>query len=368
MKHLTLAFISIGLSLPALAFTPASTHFPDENSIIVLPAPDYAFAPQPVPKFPGEVTLPPLSGGFAVGLTGTYLRPAVGHGDLQYAIVNPGTPLNTIQQIDPSYYWGWGVNVGYAFNGTSNDVNFNYSHYDADYEEIINNNNPTFTPNNIIPFNTSNPTLFPFAHNQATFTLDQVDLTGGQYVDIGSRFELHPILGVRWSDLQRTLDGDFSKKIGISTLTERTDEKSDFSGIGPLLGTDAAYSIGDGFGLVGHADAGVIIGSINSKTTNSTVITVPIQNNTNNQVTFFSSAALNNGSRRRIVPVVGGKVAADYTYAFDYDTNATLTVEAGYQFDEYFNIIDRIYISNGALETTDLSFDGPYVNVTYHTI
>ena len=49
-----------------------------------------------------------------------------------------------------------------------------------------------------------------------------------------------------------------------SSISQATSfaEESDFQGIGPLIGVDASYYVGMGFGIVGHFDSALLVGNI----------------------------------------------------------------------------------------------------------
>jgi hypothetical protein len=177
---------------------------------------------------------------------------------------------------------------------------------------------------------------------------------------------------------------------GLSTLAQLSsfasvEEESDFSGIGPLAGIDASYYMGLGIGAVAHADAALLIGSIDVKSTilasNNSSLTVD-----NNGTTNASSVGVfnyENDSTRRVVPVTDLKLGLDYTYMFNNAANSDLTFEMGWQASEYFNAIDRLATSSSvpilgdatgllgssqilSTSTSSLGIDGPYASLTLH--
>jgi hypothetical protein len=85
-----------------------------------------SFAALPMDSSPSTINVPQLDGGFVLGVTGLYMQPSASNGDLDYASVNSAVSPNSqpnLKAIEPGYDFGWGVNLGYVFPGTGNDVN-----------------------------------------------------------------------------------------------------------------------------------------------------------------------------------------------------------------------------------------------------
>lgn len=179
---------------------------------------------------------------------------------------------------------------------------------------------------------------------------------------MGCRLSLHPYTGLRWLDLERKIETNFTAPTEEAIATFSTAEKSDYTGFGPLLGVDATYYITYGIGLIAHFDSGILVGDIDSKI-NSTFIVPPTT-----ESNFYKA-----DSTTRIVPIVEGKLGADYTYLFNNAAQSYLTFEVGYQASHYYRAIDRVYSesagSDGIIterKTADFSINGPYVSLTVH--
>jgi hypothetical protein len=375
MKRISIALAAIGISVGAMAAFPAATN-------------------------PTEVSIPSLTGGFVIGATGFYLQPSDTKGDLDYASSNvnnnsvtsatAGNAAVNLHNVDPGYDWGWGVNAGYIFPNTGNDVNLSYFHFDSTENastsvtgfngSLGQNTNGNF----ILPvgFVVSNGNSYQNVTATAKYELDQVDLTAGQYINVGCRLSLHPIAGVRWAQVDRKLTENYSapgtsgliastnlttNNLGNGTLT--LNEKSDFEGIGPLMGLDASYYIGQGVGLVGHFDSALLVGNINSQTTEA----MSRLNNLffpSGQSTFNATYTAN--SAHRLVPVLDAKLGINYTYVFDNVANSDVTVEGGWQNSHYWNAVDRLQVVDGTgagivgRTTSSLALSGPYLSVIVH--
>lgn len=336
----------------------------------------FAFASLAAASSPTEVTVPQLPGGFFIGGTGLYLQPSLNNGDLDYAAIrnrSVSTGANLVAnpkvvQVEPGYDWGWGVNLGYEFPQTGNDINLSYIHLDTKDSDSV-----TANPQDLTEIN-PNPVPFvsiSYTTGSATakIDLDQVDLTMGQALIIGQRLAMHPIAGLRYADIDRTIQSNFDEpdRNGATRQDIRdifsVTNKSDFSGIGPLVGTDLDYYLGNGFSIVGHTDAGVLIGNIKSNT------------NANDFTPSLSQTlivTINKDSHSHLTPVADAKLGAAFTYHFSNTNASYLTVEAGYQGNEYFNAIETLrpdYLINAASPQTqnaNLLLDGPYANITVH--
>lgn len=351
MKRVAIVLATLGVSISSLAALPATTD-------------------------PTLIAVPQLPGGFVIGASAFYLQPSAHHGDLDYASVASGTSAifaGSLKNVEPGYDWSWSLNIGYIFPNTGNDVNLSYFHLDTDNNDSISVNDGS----NIIPINFVNPELEENVLNanaKAEYNLNQVDLTAGQFLDVGCRLILHPFVGLRWAEIERDLKSrfvEFSAPSG-GTLDDifSINEKSNFDGIGPLVGADASYYIGLGFGIVSHFDSALLIGNIDSQ---SNVIHIDNIEEGNPSILFTTQ--LKKDDIRRIVPVLDAKLGADYTYVFNNAANSHLTFEVGWMFSNYFNAVDRLSgAASGGITTTfitkrttsDLSLNGPYVNITFH--
>lgn len=350
MKRLSIALAAIGLSAGALAALPAATD-------------------------PTVVSVPQLPGGFVVGATAYYMEALPTNGDLDYASVNFGTSstfFSELKEVEPGYDWGWGVNVGYIFPNTGNDINLSYFQLDTDDTDHIAVVTDTPVFGFILPiFNevTNFTGSFFFAAAKAEYDIHQVDLTAGQYIDIGCRLIAHPYAGLRWAQVDRDLDSFFvGTGVGLVSfpfLAVR--EKSDFDGIGPIAGIDASYYIYMGFGAVAHFDTALLVGNIDTDTDifanqGGTGLTTP----------FFNALKIDDNNR--VVPVLDAKLGLDYTYVFNNCENSDLTLEVGWQVSNYFNAVDRVNTfvdATGAdfiqgRTTSDVGIQGPYVSLVFH--
>lgn len=351
-----------------------------------------AFAALPATTDPTLISVPSLSGGLVVGVTGYYLQPSTSNGDSDLASIDTH-PANSnssffsnLLKIEPSYSWGWGANIGYIFANTGNDINLTYFNLNTGKEtETI----ATLSPNDIEPVNL-NPgqlkDIFDQVNADNDYQINQVDLTLGQSINVGCRLNLHPKAGLRYAHIERNhsaqLSGDFSQTFQDgSTFNLNTraimNDNSDYSGIGPIAGIDASYYMGMGFGMIAHADAALLLGNINSEndlSATSRFIFTTAEGQVQSQ-TSRGNFTFNNDSTQRIVPTINTKLGSDYTYLLNNAANSNITFEVGYQASEYYHALDRMVERVATLEqpgniihhtTSTLDLNGPYASLTLH--
>ncbi|QLH41486.1 MAG: hypothetical protein HWD59_01330 [Coxiellaceae bacterium] len=343
------------------------------------------YAAYPAATNPTEVSVPQLPGGFVVGGTLLYLQPTPTNGDLDYATlttINPvasGQAFNTstsVVSLDPSYTFGGGVNVGYIFPGTGNDINLSYIHLNSDDDSTTVNGANQF----ILPINTAILPVIPFpglayssssATTSVQYNIDQVDLSFGQFLEVGCRLVLHPFAGARFAAIERKQQNNYVGTVSApqfdinnNPLLQQTNQKSDFYGVGPLAGLDASYYLWRGIGLVGHFSGALMVGSIDAKQTATQALT--LGSFFGETVNLTEDESIETNSSTRIVPAVDAKWGLDYTYLFNNSIDSDLTIEAGYQVSQYFNAIDKVSLLDGATSTSNLGLNGPYISLTIH--
>lgn len=335
-----------------------------------------AFASLPNISSPNEITIPQMNGGFTLGVQGIFLQPSPTNGDTEFASFNNAVAPNATPQtaaVEPGRPFGYGVNLGYIFANTGNDVNLSYTHFSTNNFGQVTGPSQSIVPMNFVIIM---PDIagFSFAHTTAQYDMNIVDLTAGQFVDVGSRLSLHPFVGLRYASLNRDLNNRFIQTVPNHDDKLLVDESSDFDGIGPLAGMNANYYLGMGFGVVAQIDSALLVGHVDSKF--SANIAGSLLPNNPASPRYIKNYSYDTSSTHRIAPLVDAKLGADYVYRFNSKWISSLKVEAGYQVSHYFNVVDRIggvttINSQGAntpvtttLKTSSVGLDGPYVNVS----
>jgi hypothetical protein len=332
VKKIAFALAAIGISSAAFAGHPGDA--------VVAPTGVNLIAPDSV-------------GVWTVGLEALYMEPT--NSDFQYAQVNDNSlPTNTFhnKSTNSTHDWGGTIDVDYMFPGNSRDVKLSYTHLHMDDNSGSVSTVGTGSSLNE-PFGVS-PQNFDGARGSSDNDLDAVDLVFGQWIRIGERVDLHPFGGLRYASI------DMNDKGTYSDSTDETNYgvgkiKSDFSGIGPRAGLDAAVHVGSGVSFVGTVGASLLIGSTDSKMS-ATEYTADVATD---------GYSLKNGEGTHVIPELDARLGVNYTYNFDPAT--ALGVELGYQAVNYFDVADKDFIDaavpNTVNNSEDFGYHGPYLRV-----
>jgi hypothetical protein len=367
----------------------------------------FAINAMPTPSyFNNNVTVPILPAGFYVGASLFYFQPSVTDGDLNFAVDNNTADTREIA-VRPGFDWGWAtIQAGYIFEGTSNDVSIDYWHLGTLDKRTVSGN----VTDLLIPLtatstdiNLSNFVLQPnLINSRPGFDFNQVDLEVGQYINLGSRWQFHPMAGLQYSRINQRIDSQsflslnlLANDVGATgpfTVPVNTISalNSTFNGIGPRLELNANYNAGYGFGVEGQFSTAVLVGRFTS--TFHTFISSPggvFSFLIGDLIQPFIIEDSVSVKTWRVVTNLQGKLGVNYTYLFKNDCVSSLKVALGYQVDKYFNSLDVIRTSGNLnrpqrnFETTtvpaitftpgqtihegaDFGFHGPYVSLTFN--
>lgn len=343
-----------------------------------------SFAALPGSTDPALINIPQLTGGYILGGNVIFLNHSPSNGDLDFLSVNTNIKddlFSTLRDVNLGYDWGFGAKIGYVFANTGNDINLSYLYLDSNSSNLVTlPNNGTLTEINDFTPVTSNGVLITDENATGEHRITQVDLTGGQYINVGCRLILHALAGWRYADVQRfytltqgaaailTTPNTVFDIVNISLI----EQDSDFRGTGPLMGMDASYYLGKGFGVTSHGDVAMLIGGV-GPTTNVGSLNFITNESTGDVEGAFNGFVFKENSVMHIVPVTDLKLGLDYTYTINNFNDSILTIEMGYQASEYFNVFDRLSTNSDIVftqilkkSTSDLGFDGPYLTLTYH--
>jgi hypothetical protein len=336
------------------------------------------FASLPTTSGPSEISIPQLNREFSLGVTGMFLQPTPNKGDTDFASFNSTTSSAApnanpqTEAVEAGRPLNYGVDLGYIFQGTGNDFNLSYTHVSTNNFAQVTGPNQSNIPMN---FMISLPDIkgFSIARPTLHYDINIVDLTAGQFINVGSRLSLHPLVGLRYASVTRDLNNLYIQTVPGHDDKLIVDESSDFDGIGPLAGLDANYYLGAGFGVVGKVDSALLVGHVDSKF----AVNMAGSTNSNPGATrYIANFKYDAGSVHRIAPVVDAKLGADYIYLFNSRWVSSLKVEAGYQASHYFNVVDRIggtavvnsqgvsTIGATTRKTSDVGLNGPYLELS----
>lgn len=324
-KPITLALAMIGISAAAFAGAPG-------NNMV---------APTGTP-----VIAPDSLGTWSFGLEALYMQ---SNTNFQYANVTstPAVGSAVIDNESVTNEWNWGVeaDISYMFPGSSRDVSASYTHLNQDGNDSV--SAPGAVGGVYGTFLSADS-----AKGTTDQSLNAATLTFGQLLTVGDRVSLHPFGGLAYADIDTTNKANYFTNIaGVSTSTDFYKGTSDFQGIGPRAGMDAAVHLGSGFSIVGTMAGDLLVGSMDSDF---------YYNNFTSLTSHYK-----NDSYTQVVPELDAKLGLDYMYAFN--PNTSMNVQLGYQVVNYFNAesqdaVDSVVV-NSTNNTNDFDYNGPYLRL-----
>lgn len=349
-----------------------------------------AYAALPTTAQPFQLEIPNLKPGLEVTLEGLLLRPT--NSDMDYAQIQSFdftappitfTTNNSVQSVQPGMDFGFRVGLGYVFADSGNDVQLNWTHFDHS-----NDDSTAAGPGQVlvtqIGFPLFNLTGLPFITSSSvtgTSTVDNqynaIDLDVGQYVNVGTRLQMRFFGGLRAAQVKQNTTDSYDTATGIdlpfivpfNVYTNETDTfNSKFTGIGPRFGVDTSYEVWHCFGVVAHLAGALLVGQVDTSTTN-TVSLVTDNTNINNFLGLPATTTLNTSTDNvdRVVPAFDAKLGIDYTWEFR--NRSSLSLEAGYQVTQYIDAVDNLNYTllNGVQrQTSSVGYDGPYLSLNFH--
>jgi len=331
------------------------------------------------------VTIPVLPGGFDFTLGGLWLKPTSSNVEYFSSTktvdstvdgVGITSQTDTSEEVSPNYTWGFLLGLGYIFPGTAWDARVDWQHLhdngDTDsttLKAITDVAIEALPLGNRIGVDTP-PEKF-FAEGEVVYDFDAVDLTFGQFINIGPRLQTRLFTGLRWARLDNDLSGSY-RFTGITGTGEGTvdprnftaDSDSTFNGIGPIFGIAANYAVGYNIGIAGYFDAALLVGKLSlEQSTNELEF-----DSATGVLTDKSPVNFNFDDLSVVAPAWDARLGINYTYLIS--NGAAFRFEIGYQVSKYIDVINnsQFVTSNGLVSdptvTTNFGLNGLYFQGT----
>ncbi len=332
------------------------------------------------------VTIPNFNGGFEFTIGPVWMQPT--SSNLTYVGVNQSATLTgattsittsiwSDSSISPNYDWGFMFGVGYVFPNTANDVKVDWLYFHNDYSNSTGVLGVSGVTTEVVNFPLETTGLLSGqafdVSGKVDYDFDAVDLTFGQYVNIGPRLQTRMFAGLRYMRLNddltiNSVEVDPRTTPTGSTVTEFSTGQlnSSFNGLGPLFGIKADYYIGSGFSISGGFDAALLVGELSFSGNQLDTITA-ITSGGVSTVTAIVLDDLNWDSQNTVSPAFDGKFGLNYKYQFNNGT--LLALELGYQVTKYIDVVEEL--DRGALfsptsfdtDVTNFGLNGPYLTL-----
>lgn len=282
------------------------------------------------------VTIPCPAQSWELGVQGLYLKP-------QYsASAFLPSVSGGFREVDPGWDWGYRLEGAYHFN-MGNDLTINWLHYDA------NSNLGTFAgayvqllPVGAIvvgaPFNS-------FLNNR----LEQANIQLGQHVDFSQNQSGRFYAGLQYTTIQLDATNNFQipALFAAAIISARTDNNSDFKGVGPSVGMDYSYNIIPGFKLLANAAGSLLYGT--TRLENSTIYGNGL---------IASSLYLN---KKSVIPEFEAKLGISYAQLI---AHGSLAIEGGYQALEFLDGL-QTFLPTGVIASNNFGLYGPYIEAKW---
>lgn len=256
-----------------------------------------------------------------------------------------------IASLSPDWNWGFQLAAAYYF-GTGNDVNLNWTHF------VHTTNQTNSASTGVITGDYLSDSLATEANiDQISTSLNNnfnsLNLELGQLVHFGEHVSTRFHAGLQWAQIDETLT-----QTGLNTsntlASDNNSIDSDFDGIGPRFGMDSSYDFGNGFSVFGNLAASVLVGSIN---TSSTETFTDADGNVAGSITTSSDTG------NTVVPEAEAKLGVRYTKAL---AQGDLSAEVGYQAVNYWdaqNITD--YNDVGDSDESNFGYNGIFFGLKW---
>lgn len=149
--------------------------------------------------------------------------------------------------LDPHFKWdaGYRVGAGYQFGCSNWEISALWTHFQSKGTRSVNEDTETVNS------------------GQFRIKFDQIDLMLGYNTSLTCDLTLKPFIGVRGATMRESLHAVLVTDItippdGLATETRNFDDQERINGIGPLLGVEGKWKMGDGFGFYGSAAVGLM--------------------------------------------------------------------------------------------------------------
>lgn len=297
-----------------------------------------------------SLTIPNFEGGVEFTVEGLYLRPTLTNTRYLTVFESLASPNSTQVEtyrhnVDPEYDWGFLIGLGYIFPNTGNDVQASWMQFDNDNSESLNIKGPKsgfiLNPSLFAGGLSSSETLS--AKGEINTDFDAIDLTFGQFINIGPRLQTRLFGGLRYMKLESGLETHYEFSGGnqfrasnraIANMTISGDVNSKFNGLGPLFGMKADYNLGWGLGISALFDAALLVGNLSFDADYGVAGGAPVF--AINEI----SREINVDDTSIIAPGFDARFGLNYKYYIKNGSRVDL--EIGYQVTKYIDVIQQL--------------------------
>ncbi|WP_020473489.1 Lpg1974 family pore-forming outer membrane protein [Zavarzinella formosa] len=186
------------------------------------------------------------------------------------------------------------------------------------------------------------------AYGKATFTMNNFDAVIGRSWEVDEDFWFRFLGGLRFATMQNAMQATYDGRDAMQAFAQN---KSNFSGVGPMFGLEANWNIGSGFGVFSKANGGLLSGTQR----------VQLLETNNGGGTVYTDFHDRYGT---VVPFMQLGLGMEYRY------NGVF-IRAGYEVTQYFDVVDRpVFLDDFAegkltRRVTNLALDGLFLQAGF---
>lgn len=315
-----------------------------------------------------EVTVPKYAGGVRVGVEALYWGADVK--DTEYAFTfqsQSGVDTFRSHNVSSEKDWGYAIELAYVAAGTGNDFVVNWTDHEfkaSDTIALAGNSNGEI--HGLFAFSNAgdgelpelvsggSPSLYSdttLESAKGAYDVDytKVDFEAGQAIKVGhDSVHLRFHAGLRYADIDTKFAVHYQDDSG--SINANAVAESDFDGLGPRMGVDGTWVLGNNFSLVAEASAALLVGDVSAsqKFEDHQDGTPPAEYKFAHRVSYD----------HKVVPNLEMRVGVNYQHHFS--NSSELNLQAGYHLTNYFDV-DYKFDNSG----TDVAFYGLYVGANY---
>jgi hypothetical protein len=277
--------------------------------------------------------------GFYLGAGFVYQQARAGGTEFAYSEENTAVTYPLAGSlVDIHYSWDWGLNVqaGYNMNHDMWDVRvgYNYFNQSSNHTQAAGLNDtivPLRASSSIVNGTANSFTSCARASSQYSVTFNLVDLQIGRAFFVSEMLSFRPMLGVASKWISQKQDSQYTGGTQVGLNTVHTNDSSKFWGIGPEIGMNAKWYIGEGFHFFGDTNASLLYGTFDVRhkeyLSGSTTQTLRIS-----------------GDSHKIVPTAQAIIGLGYDVYVENNTHF-FSIRLGWNLQYYFDQNQMIGVS-----------------------
>jgi len=252
------------------------------------------------------------------------------------------SPNWQIFDLHPTYHFGFDLGLHAIIHSRRSGVFANWEHFSS----------TTHSSHSALlgldamvgPLSSIGPDSAPYedAFGEVTFHFNEFNIRYGQYIDLGEYLQTVISAGVSVAQVKQDLITIYATP--SASVSRTTFDPSSFTGAGPLLSFDFAYTIGHGFKIAGQTMAALLMGTAKNRTIYSSA--APLITQLGNPYPNVQNTCVEN--RIQMIPSFTERLGFMYYYHFCDDRHAS--IEVGFEAKILLNVIQSTDLSSGVID------------------